>query len=98
MTDIEDLKEDVSILDVLGHYGAETWKASYHGHGWVPINCPFCHDTNGSGSVNVGLGLFNCHQCAEPRDGKAGDIIDIVKSQERLDTREALEWIRSTCL
>ena len=52
---IEDLKDEVSILDVLGHYGAETWHASYHGHGWTPINCPFCGDTNGSGSVNKKL-------------------------------------------
>jgi DNA primase len=98
MTDIEDLKEEVSILDVLGHYGAETWKATYHGHGWVAINCPLCHDTNGSASVNVSTGYFNCHQCDAPRDGRAGDIIDVVQYEEHLSVEEAIEWIRSTFL
>jgi hypothetical protein len=88
----------VSILDVLGHYGAETWQALYHGHGWVAINCPLCHDTNGSGSVNVAAGLFNCHQCDAPRDGKAGDIIDLVKYVENISTRDAIQFIKDTFL
>ena len=96
MTTIEEVKEEISVVEILGHYGAETWRASYHGHGWTPLNCPFCTDTNGSGSVNAAAGLFLCHQCGAPRDGKAGDIIDIVKDQELMTTREALEWIRGT--
>jgi hypothetical protein len=90
---IEELKETVTVEEVLAYYGADVGVRWTSWNAWAPINCPFCRDTNGSGSMNRGAGYYLCHQCSEPRDGQAGDIIDIVKSQENLDTKAAIQWI-----
>lgn len=96
--DIDEIRSEVPVLEVLAYYGGSTVARGYLSSGWQPYHCPFCGDTNGSGSVNVSAGRYLCHQCGEPRDGRSGDVVDIVKSQEQLDTREAIEWITSTFL
>lgn len=99
MADIEEIRDEVSVLEVLAHYGGSTGSRGWTSTGgWQAYDCPFCGDTNGSGSVNPSAGRYLCHQCGEPRDGKSGDVIDIVASQEQLSTREAIEWITSTFL
>lgn len=96
MTTIEDLKDEVSISEVLAHYGAQVGRSGSWTE-WRPVNCPFCRDRNGSGSVNMLAGRFLCHQCGAPRDGQSGDIVDVVKYGEDItDTREAIRWIERT--
>jgi len=100
---IEDLKLEVPVLEVLAYYGADTGRRWGGGgwSGWTPINCPFCTDSNGSASVNVAAGYFRCHQCGAPEraNDKAGDIIDIVKFAEGFKTtEEAVQWIRGKLL
>ena len=90
--DIEQLREEVPIEEVLAHYGASIGRGGGWAK-WIPITCPFCSDTNGSGSLNRTAGIFLCHQCGSPRNGQAGDIIDIVKDQEDLPTGKAIKFI-----
>lgn len=98
MRSIDELKEDVSISEVLTWYGGAAGARRY-GAEWVPTNCPFCSDRNGSGSVNTSLGRFLCHQCGAPRDGKSGDIVDVVMFAEDLtDTKDAIAWIERNLL
>jgi DNA primase len=96
---IEELKEVLTIEEVLAYWGGEVSGRRGGWGDWQPVNCPFCSDSNGSASVNRQAGLFLCHQCGAPdRDnGKAGDIVDLVKFAERIrDTKEAIEWLRTT--
>lgn len=95
--DLDEIRDEVPILEVLAEYGAAPGARSYWAE-WQAINCPFCGDTNGSGSVNVSKGLYLCHQCGAPRDGKAGDVVNIVMDQESLDFKEAIEWLTQTFL
>jgi DNA primase len=92
---IEELREEIPITEVLAHYGAIVGSRGSWSR-WVPVNCPFCRDSNGSGSVNRVEGVYLCFQCGEPDDGRAGDIVDIVKSQENLDTKDAMQWLYQT--
>jgi len=84
---LDDLKRQVSIKQLLLHYG---WDGHARGIGeWKTTLCPFHKDTNPSGSVNLGRNRFHCFTC-----GVRGDIIDIVKTQEGIHSvREAAEWI-----
>lgn len=98
MTDLEEVKEGVTILEVLAHFGGQGPRSGGWG-GWVPVSCPFCADSNGSASVNVPAGRFLCHQCGAPRDGKSGDVIDVAKYGENfMTTKDAIQWLRRTFL
>ena len=90
---IDDLKDEITITEVLQNYGASFARGSF-GSEWRPLNCPFCADKSGSGSINVGQGRYLCHQCGAPRDGKSGDIVDVVMFAEGLSsTKDAIAWI-----
>ena len=96
---IEELKEDVSIEEVLRYFGADPGGNRRGGWGdWQSMSCPFCKDSNGSASINRQLNRFNCHQCGAPgRDGKSGDIFDVAKYGMNFnDTKDAIEWITRT--
>jgi DNA primase len=94
---IEDLKEEVSIAEVLTWYGAAV--GGRRSSEWTPINCPFCKDRSGSGSVNLSRGRFLCHQCEAPRDGKSGDIVDVVMfAEDFTETKDAIAWIERNLL
>lgn len=92
--EIARIKDQVSIEDLLIHYG---WSPDDNGwggwSGWTPTMCPFHDDRNPSASVNVEKGRFNCHGC-----GVSGDIFDIVQTTEGLDFKEAGKWIAETFL
>lgn len=97
MIDIEGLKERVTIGDVLSEFGAALPGARAGWQDWVQMTCPFCPDRNGSASINRQLNRFLCHQCGAPRDGKSGDVIDVVKFELNIkDTRGAIEWLTRT--
>ena len=95
---ISELKEEVSIVEILEHYGFDSSELDYKsGWGaWTKCICPFHFDTNPSGSVNVDKNLFQCFVCG---DGRAHDILDIVMEQEFFDNvKEAKEWIENRFL
>jgi len=96
--DFETLKEEVSVEEVLVYLGAKIgWRGGWGE--WSPIDCPFCSDTNGSGSMNRQAGRYLCHQCGAPADGRSGDIIDIAKFELNDDnTQKAVEWLKTTFL
>lgn len=91
---IEEIRDTVTIVEVLAWYGAKSNLGNRYGE-WKPIVCPFCADKGGSASVNIVAGRFLCHQCDAPRgNGKSGDVIDVVKYAENIhDTKEAMQWI-----
>lgn len=92
--DLQLLKERVTIAEVLGFYGASIGASRGSYDSWTAITCPFCRDSSGSASVQRAAGRFLCHQCGAPRDGKSGDIFDVVRYAERLQTnKEAIEWV-----
>jgi hypothetical protein len=95
----DELREDIPVLDVLLEIGARTigWSRGGGWSGWKEIVCPFCSDTNGSGSYNSIAGRYLCHQCGAPRDGRSGDVVDIAKLYLGTnEDREAIEWLRRT--
>jgi DNA primase len=93
---ISELKEEVTILDILEHYGWEDDLGQRGWGEWQKILCPFHWDTNPSGSVNVDKNLFQCFVCG---DGRAHDILDIVMEQEVFDkVKDAKEWIERNFL
>ena len=94
----EELREDILIEEVLIEAGATTIGWARGGWGeWKQIVCPFCDDTNGSGSYNRRLGRFLCHQCGAPRDGKSGDVVDVAKVYLGVnDDKAAIEWLTRT--
>jgi len=92
----DELREDVTIEQVLAYFGGQvptgrSWSS------WQKMVCPFCSDTNGSATINHGAQRFICHQCGAPRDGKAGDIIDLaIWAGDAHDYRDAVEWLTRT--
>ena len=93
MIDIQDLKDDISIEEVLEHYG---WVDDTHGGGWQEWKktlCPFHDDQTPSATVNMLEGRFHCFTC-----DTSGDIIDIVMIEEHLTFKEAVRFLRETFL
>ena len=73
MMDLEDLKAEVSIEDVLIEAGAEFESGGQYG--WrseVPFKCPFHYNVNTpSAEMNTMKGVFFCFSC-----GAGGSVID----------------------
>jgi DNA primase len=93
---ISELKEEVSILDILELYGWEDDLGQRGWGEWQKTLCPFHFDHDPSGSVNVDKNLFQCFVCG---DGRAHDILDIVMEQEFFDNvKDAKEWIEQRFL
>lgn len=98
MLTIERAKEEVTIVEVLAWFGGRSTMTT-RGGDWKPVVCPFCADSGGSASLNIVQGRFLCHQCGAPRDGRSGDVVDVVMYAENFrDTRDALAWIEKTFL
>lgn len=81
MSDIEDIKGRVNLVDVVGDYvrllraGAGSWKGL----------CPFHKEKSPSFTVSEDRQLWHCFGC-----GKGGDMFSFVMEQEGVDFREAL--------
>ena len=92
----EELREEIPIEEVLAYFGARI-PAGRSWSTWQKMVCPFCSDTNGSATVNKAAQRFICHQCGAPRDGRAGDIVDIaIWADEANEYKEAVEWLTRT--
>lgn len=76
---------ELTITQVLEHYGADLTRV--RPYGWRSIKCPFHGDRMASASVNLEKGAFACHAC-----GMKGDAISLIKRNEKLDYRSALEF------
>lgn len=85
---IRDIKEAVGVEEYLEYMGADVPPSGHGWSDWQALRCPFHDDSNDSASVNQDKGYFKCHAC-----DAEGDIIDLVKLGEGLNTREAMEWI-----
>lgn len=77
----------VPITKVLAHYGADDLPET---SSWRSIRCPFHDEKHASARYchNEDVSAFICMAC-----GVKGDAISLVKQQEQLEYREALEFI-----
>lgn len=84
LTDIkEEIRTRTDILQLIG----ESVTLKRVGSRWVGL-CPFHSDTQPSFYVNPERGAFKCFGC-----GVGGDIFDFVMEAQRLDFREAMQYL-----
>ncbi len=81
MSDVQRVKEAISIVDVIGEY----IKLQNIGNYCRGI-CPFHQEKSPSFFVNEQMGFFKCFGC-----GERGDALDFLQKYEGLTFREALE-------
>jgi DNA primase len=92
----DDVKNRVSMRDVLAHYGlmdGTTEKPSKHGIE-LRLSCPFHEDKTPSLSINAETGKFHCFGC----HAKGGDIFDFVVSKEGINTSDRTNNRRQAAL
>jgi len=83
--DLDQLKKDTSILDVLERYGVP---AERQGNGKFMVLCPFHEDKNPSLSVDPLKNVWHCFGCQ-----KGGSSIDFVMEKEGLSFKEAVDLL-----
>lgn len=93
---LDELKDLISIEDVLLECGAEFESAGQYG--WrseVPVFCPFHRNVNtAAASMNTMKGVFHCHGC-----GAGGSIIDAALLHLLTDDiSEAAAWLEDRFL
>ncbi len=81
-TDIDELKRNVRILDVLERYGIETER---QGNKHMAL-CPFHDDHNPSLSIDPVKNVWHCFGC-----NAGGTVIDFVMKKEGLPFKEAVD-------
>ena len=82
-TEIEAIKEAVSIAEIIGEKIKLTPAGNYQ-----KGLCPFHHEKSPSFFVNDALGFYKCFGC-----GETGDVLDFLQKYESLTFREALEML-----
>lgn len=75
--------DDSAIAAYLEHLGVRVPP----GRGWRKVQCPFHKDSVASASMSDVA--FNCHGC-----GVSGDAIKLIRDQEGLDYRGAIDFIK----
>jgi len=84
----EGTEPELSIADVLRHYGAEVVPESA---AWRSMKCPFHEDRTASGRVNTELNAYKCLGCPF-----AGSPLSLIKRKEKLGSYdEATEFART---
>jgi CHC2-type zinc finger protein len=96
MMDLEDLKAEISLEDVLIECGAEFETGT--GYGWrseVPFKCPFHYNVNtAAAEMNTMKGVFHCFAC-----GAGGTVIDAALLHlQTSDIKEAAAWLEEEFL
>jgi DNA primase len=84
MVDVDRLKDNISVWDVLNEIGATTTKGGR-------VFCPFCADSysrNPGASVTADGEHYTCWVC-----GLSGDIITLAEAHLLSDFKEACEWL-----
>ena len=90
----QELKQSVSMADVLAHYGLlESLRPQRKGEELVGL-CPFHQETRGSFNVSTTKNAWNCFGCH-----RHGNILDFVSAKENVEIRRAAmiiqEWFPS---
>lgn len=96
MTELERLKERISVIDVLERVGAVLpWDApkGFWGDDEAPFFCPFCDDAGSkkpAGRANTMKNLWHCWSC-----GRGGSVIDAAMYFLGPDANAArgVEWL-----
>ena len=81
--DIDQIKEKLSIIDVVGNYIKIEKKGRY-----FKAKCPFHNENTASFTVTPERDMYHCFGC-----GKGGDIFAFVQEMEGMDFREALKLL-----
>ncbi len=81
------MSNDFDIHQVLEHYG---WPLPGERTGWVTVKCGAHDDSHQSCRINSDNGYVLCMACGFPKDGKAGDAIDVVRYYEGVGYRDAV--------
>lgn len=80
---VEEIKKKLDIVNVINHFLPLKKRGRHH-----IACCPFHQEKTPSLVVSPELQIFKCFGC-----GKAGDIFTFVQEYERVDFREALEYL-----
>ncbi|MBD3238103.1 MAG: DNA primase [Candidatus Moranbacteria bacterium] len=83
MSDVEEIKSRLNIVDVVANYLRLTASGSNH-----KALCPFHNEKTPSFMVNEDRQIFHCFGC-----GKGGDMITFIQEIERLSFFEALKLL-----
>ena len=75
------------IHQVLEHYG---WNLPAERTGWVTVKCGAHDDSHQSCRINHDTGYVLCMACGFPRDGKAGDAVNVVRYYEGCGYKDAV--------
>ena len=78
--------DEYDIYAVLAHYG---WDLPGERSGWVSVRCGAHEDGHASCRISGDTGYVLCMACSFPKDGKAGDAIDVVRHYEGTGFRES---------
>ncbi|MFY9484564.1 MAG: DNA primase [Patescibacteria group bacterium] len=81
MTDVEEIKSKIDIVDFIGQYVTLKKAGSNH-----KAPCPFHQERTPSFMVSRDKQIFKCFGCSE-----GGDVISFLMKQENLEFREALQ-------
>ncbi len=81
MSDIENVKAKLDIVEVIGSYVPDLKRAGAN----YKACCPFHQEKTPSFMVNPSLQIYKCFGC-----GKAGDVINFIQEIERLEFPDAL--------
>ena len=82
----DDIKKQIDIVDLFGHFNVELKKK---GNSYIGI-CPWHNDVSPSLSVDRNKGLFNCFGC-----GMSGDVISLVEKMQHVSFKEAVHYLRT---
>ncbi|MBI3261114.1 DNA primase [Candidatus Berkelbacteria bacterium] len=81
MTDVEEIKAKIDIVDFIGQYVTLKKAGSNH-----KAPCPFHQERTPSFMVSRDKQIFKCFGC-----GESGDVVSFLMKQENLEFREALQ-------
>jgi len=83
MTDVEEIKSKIDIVDFIGQYVTLKKAGSNY-----KARCPFHEERTPSFMVSRDKQIFKCFGCSV-----GGDVIEFLMKQENLNFREALELL-----
>lgn len=83
------IKNSIPILDVLDRYTVSVLKNTRTSRSRFNIRCPFHNDQNPSLTVYQDTNTFRCGSGCN--NSKPGDVIDIVKLSQNINTKEAIK-------
>jgi len=95
--DFNQIKEQISIAQVLKHYGVTLHRAGEEFRGKCPLPTHSSQSSVDSFSVNQSTNVWCCQSssCRTSRDGKiGGSVLDLVAIMEQCSTREAALHLR----